>query len=107
MKLSELEPKFIAKPDADGIMRFMETISDGLQFLCPVCFKANSGAVGTHSIICWQPHVPQTVTPGPGRWKFKGTSFHDLTLVAGSSSIFLTGPGCGAHFFIKNGEITY
>lgn len=107
MKLTELDPKFLTKPDAEGIMHFVDSIQqgDGLEFLCPVCFKANNGPIGTHSIICWQPHVPQSVSPGPGRWKFEGTGFSDISLVAGSSSIFLNGPGCGAHFFIKNGEI--
>ncbi len=79
--------------------------ADGLLFLCPVCFDACGGSVGCHSIICWQPHVPQTITPIPGRWAFQGTSLEDLTLVAGSSSIHLTGPGCGAHFYIRNGRI--
>jgi hypothetical protein len=72
--------------------------------------------IGVHGVICWQPHVPQTMPPVPGRWKFMGTGYNDLTLVAGSSSILLTctckpKPGeppckcCKAHFFIKNGNI--
>jgi hypothetical protein len=78
--------------------------SDGVMFLCPKCFTANSGPIGTHSVICWRPHVPQTITPKPGRWSFHGSSLADLTLVAGSSSILLTG-GCNAHFYVRNGQI--
>jgi hypothetical protein len=79
--------------------------ADGVQFLCPVCFAANKGTIGTHSIICWRPRVPPDVCPKPGRWEFVGTGLHDLTLVAGSSSIFLQTAKCGAHFFIRNGLI--
>jgi hypothetical protein len=45
------------------------------------------------------------MSPKPGRWEFSGTDFHDLTLTAGSSSIFLHAAKCQAHFFITNGEI--
>jgi hypothetical protein len=77
--------------------------ADGIRFLCPKCFEANGGPKGTHSIICWQPHVPQTTPPTPGRWSFEGSTLDNLTLVAASSSIRLTG-GCMAHFWIRDGE---
>jgi hypothetical protein len=79
--------------------------SDGILFLCPKCFVANGGKVGTHSVICWRPRIAPDVDPKPGRWEFEGTSLNDLTLRAGSSSILLTGQGCQAHFHITNGEI--
>jgi len=44
--------------------------------------------------------------PIPGRWEFIGTSFENLSLVAGSSSIQLTS-GCMAHFTITNGDIIF
>lgn len=78
--------------------------ADGVHFLCPKCFEANRGPVGTHSVICWRPRVPADVSPKPGRWEFHGTSLDDLTLVAGSSSVLLLG-GCAAHFFVRNGRI--
>ena len=80
--------------------------ADGVMFLCPKCFAANGGAVGTHRVICNRPRVPQRdgVYVGPGRWEFSGTGLDDLTLTAGSSSIALQG-GCGAHFFIEAGAI--
>jgi hypothetical protein len=80
--------------------------ADGIKFLCPKCFVTNSGPVGTHAIICWRPHVPAEIVPGPGRWEFEGDSIHELTLVASSSSISLPGPGgCLAHFFVRKGSI--
>src|SRR5690349_17736877 len=79
--------------------------ADGIELLCPKCFKANGGSIGTHQIICWRPRVPANIAPKPGRWEFHGVGLGDLTLVAGSSSVLLTGPGCQAHFFIRNGEI--
>ncbi len=106
MRLAELEPTFLIRVD-DTHLRMTDEIglADGVMFLCPVCFVANNGSIGTHSIICWKPNVPQTTTPVPGRWDFVGTCYDDLTLVAGSSSVFLSGPGCGAHFFVRNGNI--
>jgi hypothetical protein len=108
VKLSELEPEFL-KCEEDGRSLRYVTIAeaDGIIFLCPVCFTANKGNVGTHAIICWRPHIAQTVSPGPGRWQFSGSGLADLTLVAGSSSIFLTTAQCRAHFFIRSGEIAY
>lgn len=106
MKLTELKPKWL-KRDDDKNFHYVDSIgeSDGIWFRCPKCFVDNGNTiVGTHSIICWQPRVPQTTTPIPGRWEFSGTGFDDLTLTAGSSSILLTA-GCEAHFFITNGQI--
>jgi hypothetical protein len=106
MKLTELDPKFLKRVD-DHNFNETDLISeaDGIMFLCPVCFKNNNGSKGTHSIICWQPHVPQTTNPIPGRWNFLGTGYDDLELQAGSSSIFLEKADCAAHFFIRNGQI--
>jgi hypothetical protein len=92
--------------------------ADGIFFLCPKCFMTNQGNVGTHGVLCWQPHVPLTVFPKPGRWAFQGSGYDDLTLVAGSSSILLTcnckpkagEPPCScckAHFFIRQGNIEW
>lgn len=107
MRLSELEPEFL-KDSGEGHSRMgvSKAEADGIMFLCPVCFAKNNGPVGTHSIICWQPHVDPNRDPKPGRWAFQGTGIGDLTLVAASSSIYLNGGGgCQAHFFIRNGNI--
>lgn len=106
MTLRELEPQFL-KHTSDTTWSHVNSITeaDGIIFLCPVCFKANGGNVGTHSIICWRPHIPQTTSPTPGRWEFQGTGYDDLTLVADSSSIFLSTAPCEAHFHIRNGNI--
>lgn len=107
MRLNELDPQWLRWQD-DKHWRWRRLgnpdHSDGILFLCPKCFVANHGAVGTHSVICWKPHIPQTTQPAPGRWDMTGTGFSDLTLVAGSSSVQITG-GCEAHFFIENGNI--
>ena len=99
---------FIRRSFEDGheTYRVVERIedADGVEFLCPKCFKTNGGRIGTHAVICWRPRVPPEVDPKPGRWEFQGTSLDDLTLVAGSSSVLLHG-GCGAHFFVRGGAI--
>jgi len=106
LRLVDLEAEFLKVIDEKHFKR-VDTLAeaDGVKFLCPVCFAANGGNVGTHGITCWSPTVPQTITPVPGRWEMHGTGLEDLTLVAGSSSVHLTGPGCGAHFHIRNGNI--
>lgn len=106
MKLAELRPQFIALQDPRH-WRHVESIiaADGIVFLCPKCFAANGReAHGTHSVVCWTPGVPHELQPGPGRWAFEGTGYGDLSLVAGSSSVALTG-GCEAHFFVRAGEV--
>jgi hypothetical protein len=107
MRLVDLDAKFL-KRSADDCWT-CEGVSladaDGLMLLCPVCFRTNGGKVGTHAVICWQPHVPQTALPGPGRWNFQGTGIEDLTLVAGSSSVLLQGAPCQAHFYVRGGAI--
>jgi hypothetical protein len=109
MKLTELEPKWLSitspKSFRHSSRARMPKGTDGIIFLCPKCFSER-GRIGTHSIICWRPHVPQTMDPVPGRWEFEGRTFNTLTLVAGSSSILLT-TGCAAHFFIQKGKIVW
>ena len=107
MKLTELDPEFWTITDPNRHYRTDATFAeaDGVCFLCPKCFVTNNGPVGTHRVLCWRPHVPQTEFPIPGRWEFEGTGFDDLSLVAGSSSILLTS-GCRWHGFVKNGEVT-
>lgn len=125
MKLTDLEPQFIQHEETVGTwtrrlpdgateevtgpqsyIAYVDHLSEahGVMFLCPKCFAANGGDVGTHQIICWNPSVPQTVEPKPGRWEMRGTGYGDLSLVAGSSSVLLTS-GCQAHFFVTTGEI--
>jgi hypothetical protein len=86
---------------------FVERIEDaqGITFLCPKCFSENGGAARTHSVICWwrDRGVPDDAHPGPGRWTVSGAGFADLSL---SPSVHLTGPGCGWHGFVTNGDAT-
>jgi hypothetical protein len=113
MLLLELEPQFLRyeeRPDGVYSVR-VDTIeqANGIRFLCPKCFEANKGKVGTHLIVCWSKTrgVPDHAKPGPGRWLLHGTGYHDLTLTGdgGSDSIALTA-GCMWHQFIRNGQIT-
>lgn len=108
MRLTELEPEFIKRGRNEENQETYSPVSigeaDGLFFLCPKCFSINKGNVGTHAMICWKPHVPQDVSPSPGRWNLVGTGYHDLTLVAGRSSVKVEA-GCRAHFHITNGEV--
>lgn len=106
MKLAELEPQFVRRTGHDE-WEDVDSVddADGILFLCPKCFETNGGPRRTHMVLCWRPGVPQTQAPRPGRWEMEGTGYDDLTLVAGSSSVFLKGPGCGAHFFVRDGQI--
>jgi hypothetical protein len=106
MKLTDLDASFIKLADERGSYRTDATFEDcdGVEFLCPKCFAENNGPVGTHMVLCWKPHVPQTISPKPGRWNHRGTGMHDLTLFNGSSSIALVG-GCGWHGFVGYADV--
>ncbi len=79
--------------------------AQGIIFLCPKCFAANGGPVGTHGVLCWfkDRGVPDEAVPGPARWIATGVGYADLTL---APSILLTGAGCAWHGFVTNGEVT-
>lgn len=106
LRLTDLSPRWLRRDADDSWMQDVPLAeAHGVMFLCPKCFEANGRSpIGVHSVICWRPSVPQTTRPTPGRWEFQGSSFEDLTLVAGSSSVALQG-GCEAHFFIRDGAI--
>lgn len=84
--------------------------AQAIHFLCPVCFRKNGGAVGTHwvevsfadrGVLDYQ--GSHNDEGKPSRWTVSGTSYHDLTT---TPSIFLKPPGCGWHGYITNGEVT-
>jgi hypothetical protein len=109
-RLRELEATFLRLDAARTGQSFTEVGdvlagSDGVLFLCPKCFVANKGSVGTHSVICWWVGVPEGVSPKPGRWTPSGTGLDDLTFVPSegrSTSVALLG-GCQWHGFVTNG----
>lgn len=76
----------------------------GILFACPKCV----GSKHPHQVICWfVGKVPDTASPGPGRWTPSGTGLADLTFVPGKParavSVLLNG-GCGWHGFVRNGD---
>ncbi len=102
--MAELEAEFVTHAPDNGIGRNVEMASaDGLMFLCPKCFGANSGPRGTHRVVCWfRGRVPDGVKPGPGRWDVEGHGLDDVTL---KPSVDLTpGNGCNWHGFVTNGS---
>lgn len=111
--LRQLEAEFYRyEKREDGVFHIpVATIGEaqGVEFLCPKCFAANGGSVGTHSVMCWSRSrgVPEDANPGPGRWKLDGTGIDDLTLNADppsrARSVALKG-GCSWHGFVTNGE---
>lgn len=113
VRLADLEPVWIQHGRDEQGRQLMRTVfslteADGIRFLCPKCFAANGGRVGTHSVVCWfEGKVTDDVQPGPGRWNPTGSSFEDLSFVPGkkSNSVALMG-GCAWHGFITNGEAT-
>ncbi|HBY61083.1 MAG TPA: hypothetical protein DEH78_14770 [Solibacterales bacterium] len=114
MRLTQLEPMWLRWKEEDSRQFFSNVDSieeaQGIRFLCPKCFQANGGRVGTHQVLCWSSSrgVPAHATPGPGRWRLVGTNFEDLTLdcePGKSRSVLLLG-GCAWHGFVTNGEVT-
>jgi hypothetical protein len=118
-QLVELEAKFVRHFEEGGRVgiRTVDSLAEaqGVMFLCPLCFKANGGKVGTHRVVCWSRSrgVPEHATPKPGRWSMHGTGLHDLTLNGdadanggGARSVQLLGGGCQWHGFVTNGDAT-
>ena len=114
MRLADLNASFIRLSEDPQISRgsfhHVESIAEaqGVIFLCPLCFAANKGRRGTHSVICWSRSrgVPDDIEPKPGRWALRGTALDDLTLDAEpgqSRSVLLLG-GCNWHGFVTAGE---
>lgn len=108
MNLADLQPQLLTYEERDGCV-FHVFVDDfaqaqGVIFLCPKCFEANSGPVGTHSVITWfqDRSVPEQAKPGPARWAVSGTSLADLTL---SPSVLLLG-ACGWHGWVRAGQVT-
>lgn len=105
--LRELDGKFLKLSEDNSQSSIVDFLSDadGVMFLCPKCFKANKGKVGTHSVICWfVGKVPDEVSPHSGRWNPSGTGLDDLTFVEPRAcSVKLIG-GCEWHGFVKNGS---
>lgn len=99
------------KPSVYTIPVHSLTDAQGVRFLCPKCYAAHGGAIGTHSIICWSRSrgIPNDADPGPGRWKMDGTGLDDLTLNAdapsSARSIQLNG-GCAWHGYVTQGRAT-
>lgn len=109
MKLTELEAQFLKHGTEDGreVHKYVDSLSeaDGVMFLCPKCFSANHGRVGTHMVICWfSGKVSDDVFPKPGRWNPSGNGLSDLTFVGPGAASVLLGGGCDWHGFVKNGE---
>lgn len=110
VKLTDLEPQFLKWTD-EHHHRDVQTLAeaDGILFVCPKCFEENGRErPGVHSVLCWfEGKVPDSATPGPGRWNPTGTGYGDLSFVPGakSNSVLLLN-GCGWHGFVTNGEVT-
>jgi hypothetical protein len=120
VKLTDLDARFLRWDDA----RSWQTVdilaeASGVIFQCPKCAEGKERGEedgrrfvrGAHSVICWfVGKVPDDADPKPGRWTPSGTGLDDLTFVPGDPpraiSVLLTGPGCGWHGFVRQGEAT-
>lgn len=105
--LRSLDAHFVKLTGPDGSFRQQEELagSDGVWFLCPLCFKKNGSEVGTHHVLCWWVGVDPAIGPKPGRWTPQGTGLDDLTFVPSpgrSQSVAIT-TGCRWHGFVTNG----
>lgn len=109
MRLRDLEAEFLKWTAPDSWLRVDALAeADGILFVCPKCYADLGRREGAHSVICWfVGKVPDSATPGPGRWTPQGTGIDDLTFVPGTPpravSVALSG-GCSWHGFIRNGD---
>lgn len=127
MKLTELEPQFMryeTRPpepesgrDPNDRVRYLRHVdslaeAQGIQFLCPVCWIAHGGPIGTHGIEVSFSNRGVADDEGshnregkPSRWSASGTNYSDLTTLP-SILIDPAPPACaGWHGYITNGEV--
>lgn len=124
--LRDLDAHFVGEWTPTG-KRYLESVdgAQGIMFQCPKCAlglergheEGRGFVMGAHYVVCWfrnprgaQP-VPDSATPGPGRWNFAGETIDSISFVGpGAASVLLTPSGpddpCGWHGFIRNGEAT-
>jgi hypothetical protein len=106
--LTQLEAQLIRVSVTCVKTQDVDTLAEaqGVQFLCPVCYLAQSkdSRIGVHSVRVWfrDRGVSEREYPSPGRWHVEGTGLHDLTLHASVQLL----SGCKWHGFIKNGEVS-
>ena len=106
MLLSELSPRLIRIGEG-GEMIEVQTLaeSEALDFTCPLCiqgegFKHPDGEVMYHSTYILNENMKQSAFDGHNKWVMSG-ELENLTVIP---SILFKQP-CGAHFYIRNGEI--
>ena len=105
-KLTVLAARWVVEAGADGSSRWSrdepQPRAQAIIFLCPKCYAANGGPVGTHSIIVpfKDRDVPDGFMPMMPRWAATGETFDTLTT---KPSIAING-GCGWHGWITDGE---
>lgn len=111
IQFSGLEPKWLVYIDG-RVRRYTDSFQEaqGVMFLCPECFHANAGPVGTHSVEVtfagravpdeWGSHGSEGK---PSRWTVgeASTGAADLTLTP-SIDISRCG-GCAWHGYITGG----
>jgi len=115
VKLRELHGRLIhhVPPGGEylsGGHRYVDTLpeADGVFFLCPLCFQANGGPVGTHGVLLPFSNAPAGAYPMKNaagmepRWSASGTSLDDLVC---TPSIQLLGGGCAWHGFIGSNGV--
>lgn len=108
MRLRDLDVELLTYVNGKEFRTDATSVAEasGVWFLCPKCYAANGGDVGTHRVLCWFAGrgVPDHIDPKPGRWNPSGTNIDDLTFVGpGAVSVLLTS-GCGWHGFVRQGD---
>lgn len=111
LRLRDLDAEFVQRWAREGQTGWSRVDSlaeaDGVWFLCPKCYLANGGEIGTHHVLCWfVGKVPDDVAPRPGRWVPSGTGIDDLTFVGPAAASVLLTSGCQWHGYIRNGAAT-
>lgn len=101
-RLADLSPRLIRYDDGAGELFGFRNVdrvreANGLRFSCPNC--------RAHSVVCWAPDVSEEITPGPARWRFRGTSFDDLTLDGVTAQEIVVSGDCRARLVVRNGAV--
>lgn len=101
MRLIDLDPQLLVRiSPLEYEMTDDVACAHALALRCPACYWAGrrTGIHGAHAIIVWG---------DAERWRFVGSDYKNLSMLAGRTPVDVTAGACHAAFRIKRGKVDF